>query len=193
MTSLQPGSKAVPVPNVGRQNPISAPAQSLEPWLRGTLTHIDALRRQCLHALLLTEEDIHRWCTPLTDPELNSMPFGLPSVAYQIRHISRSLDRLLTYAEGRQLSEVQLATLASEADPETTQGDLQSEFDAAIRTTRDRLLAFDPALYEEPRHVGRAKLPTTLGGLIIHCAEHTQRHTGQAITTSKLIYAMRLP
>jgi uncharacterized damage-inducible protein DinB len=34
-------------------------------------------------------------------------------------------------------------------------------------------------------------LPTTLGGLLVHIADHTQRHTGQAITTAKLLLAVR--
>jgi len=30
-----------------------------------------------------------------------------------------------------------------------------------------------------------------VGGLLVHCAEHTQRHIGQAITTAKVVMAMR--
>lgn len=41
--------------------------------------------------------------------------------------------------------------------------------------------------FGEPRTIGRQKLPTTTGGLIVHIAEHTQRHLGQAILTCKLL------
>ena len=41
--------------------------------------------------------------------EVNARPAGLPSVAFQLRHIAASVDRLLTYAEGKDLSEAQLA------------------------------------------------------------------------------------
>ena len=34
----------------------------VEPWLRGTLTEVDAVRRQVLHALELAAEDVERWC-----------------------------------------------------------------------------------------------------------------------------------
>ena len=44
----------------------------------------------------------------LTAEQLEARPFGLPSVGFQMRHIARSLDRLLTYAEGRQLNDAQL-------------------------------------------------------------------------------------
>ena len=33
---------------------------------------------------------------------------------------------------------------------------------------------------------GGAKLPSTVGGLLFHAAEHTLRHAGQALTTAKL-------
>jgi hypothetical protein len=35
--------------------------------------------------------------------------------------------------------------------------------------------------------VGRRALPTTVIGLIVHLAEHTQRHLGQAILITKLL------
>jgi hypothetical protein len=34
-------------------------------------------------------------------------------------------------------------------------------------------------------------LPTTVGGLLVHVADHTQRHVGQAITTAKIVTAKR--
>ena len=89
---------------------------SVEPWLRGTLMEVGAVPRGVIHALLLAEEDVDEWCGELTDAELNARPLGLPSVGFQLRHIARSLDRLLTYAEGAQLSGEQVAALKSEVD-----------------------------------------------------------------------------
>ena len=37
------------------------------------------------------------------------------------------------------------------------------------------------------RYVGRKQMPTTIGGLLVHVADHTQRHVGQAITISKVL------
>src|SRR6266705_3418151 len=88
-----------------------------EPWLRGTLTEVDAVRRQVLHALELAAEDVSRWCEGLTEEEMEARPLGLPSVGFQLRHIVRSLDRLLTYAEGRKLNDAQLEALESEMQP----------------------------------------------------------------------------
>jgi len=78
-----------------------------EPWLRETLLELDPVRRGVLHALELAREDVTRWTEGLVEEELEARPFGLPSVGFQMRHMVRSLDRLLTYAEGRSLSEGQ--------------------------------------------------------------------------------------
>lgn len=162
-----------------------------EPWLRGTLTEVDAVRRQVLHALELAAEDVERWCEGLTDAEMDARPFGLAPVAFHLRHIARSLDRLLTYAEGRQLSETQLSVLRSELEPGSVASEVLTEFRAGLSSAVERLRAISPATYEEARGVGRVMLPSTVGGLLVHCAEHTQRHSGQAVTTAKVVVGLR--
>ena len=74
-----------------------------EPWLRGTLPEVPAVQRAVLHALELAGEDLQRWCGTLSYEEINARPAGLPPVAFHLRHVARSLDRLLTYAEGTTL------------------------------------------------------------------------------------------
>src|ERR1700730_4925141 len=86
-----------------------------EPWLRGTHTATSAVPRAVIHAIELAEEDLTAWCGELIEQELTASPFGLPSIAFQLRHIARSLDRLLTYAEGGQLNAQQLAAITSES------------------------------------------------------------------------------
>jgi len=164
---------------------------SFEPWVRGTLAEVPAVPRAALHALQLAEEDLQKWCGGLTSQELNSRPADLPSVAFHLRHISRSLDRLLTYAEGRRLNEDQLAQLKNEMAPDATRDALFTELTTAIKTSMERVRAFSTADLEQSRIVGAQGLPTTLGGLLVHVADHTQRHVGQAITTAKLIPAQR--
>jgi hypothetical protein len=93
-----------------------AQVQAQEPWLRGTLTDVPAVIRAVVHALELAHEDADRWCGDLTGVEVNARPAGLPSIASLLRHISGSGDRLLTYAEGRELSQEQMAELAREAE-----------------------------------------------------------------------------
>lgn len=165
-------------------------AERVEPWLRGTLNEIDSVRRGVLHALELAAEDVARWCDVLNGEEMEMRPLGLPSVGFQLRHIARSLDRLLTYAENQKLSERQLKLLKSEDEFVDREATLM-EFAESIEVSTKRVLAFSEKSYEQARVVGRKKLPTTVGGLLVHCADHTQRHVGQAITTAKAVIALR--
>jgi len=163
----------------------------VEPWLRGTLTEVDAVRRQVLHALELASEDVTRWCEGLSDAEMNARPFGLAPVAFHLRHIARSLDRLLTYAEGRQLSGAQMDVLKSELEGGAVAEEVLTEVRAGLGEAAERVRLISPKGYEEVRGVGGAMLPSTVGGLLVHCAEHTQRHVGQAVTTAKVVVGMR--
>ncbi len=158
----------------------------VEPWLRGTLTEFDAVRRQVLHALQLAAEDIDRWCAGLSDAEMAERPFGIAPVAFHLRHMARSLNRLLTYAEGRQLTEPQLEALRSELAEAVNAAEVMEEFRSGLLQAMKRVQAIAPGTFEQAREVGRGRLPSTVAGLLVHCAEHTQRHAGQAITTAKV-------
>lgn len=164
---------------------------SPEPWLRGTLTDVPAVARSVLHALELAREDLEKWCGGLTEEELNARPAGLPSIAFHVRHIARSLDRLLTYAEGRALTERQLAELTGESGPGARRDNLFAELAAALARSADRVRGLATGNLEESRTVGKKVLPTTVGGLLVHVADHTQRHVGQAVTTARVIAAQR--
>jgi len=160
-----------------------------EPWLRGTLGGVAAVPRAVLHALELAEEDLQRWCGNLNNEELNARPAGVASVAFHLRHIARSIDRLLTYAESRQLNAQQTAALKSELEPGATHAALFAELEATLAQSAARIRGIDPRRLEAPRRVGKEALPTTLGGLLVHVADHTQRHVGQAITTARIVRA----
>lgn len=166
-------------------------ARLQEPWLRGTLTEVPAVPRAVLHALEMAKEDIERWCGGLSDEELNERPAGIAPVAFHVRHIARSLDRLLTYAERNPLTAEQLAALKTELDPDATSNELLAELTRALERSTARIRAFNVADLEQARAIGKKQLPTTLGGLLVHVADHTQRHVGQAITTAKIVLAGR--
>ena len=162
-----------------------------EPWLRGTLTDLPVVERALLHSLQMAQEDTTKWCGGLNDLELHARPFGLPSVAFQLLHIARSLDRFCTYAEGTPLNQDQLAALASEMNGNGTRESIFSELEQSLEKTHRRLDAIVRQPLDSPIAIGRKRLPTTLAGLLVHAAEHTQRHVGQAITSAKVIVAQR--
>ena len=163
-----------------------------EPWLRGTLAEVPAVARGVLHALELAREDAHKWCAGLSDAQIHARPAGLPSVAFHLRHIAGSLDRLLTYAEGRALSEEQFQTLKAEASPAGSTKELLADLDAALSRGSLRVRALASEDFALPRAIGSKRLPATIGGLLVHIADHTQRHVGQAITTAKLVSASKV-
>ena len=173
-------------------SPVSIPY--IEPWLRGTYPEVPAAGRAVLHALDLALDDIAKWTAGLTDAEVHSQPLGLPSIAFHLRHIARSTDRILTYAEGGQLSAEQLGVLKTEqggvGEPETLAA-LIAELEISFTNASDRIKVLATGNYDTPRGVGRKQLPTSLGGALIHVADHTQRHTGQVVTTAKVIKALR--
>jgi hypothetical protein len=146
------------------------------------------------HALLQSRSDIEAHAFELTTEEVWRNPGGAPaapSVGFHLRHIAGSIDRLLTYAAGRSLTDEQFHYLrTAERIPGEPPADArqliiaaQAKIDEAlsvIRATPDDLLF-------EDRAVGRAGLPTNVFGLLFHIAEHTQRHTGAIIATAKIV------
>jgi uncharacterized damage-inducible protein DinB len=163
----------------------------IEPWLRGTHADVPAAARAVLHALDLAQDDIFKWTEGLTDAEVHAQPLGLPAVAFHLRHIARSVDRILTYAEGGQLTAEQLAALKAEQSGEESLAALLGELDASFANAGERVKMLAGADFNVPRGVGRKQLPTSIGGALIHVADHTQRHVGQVVTTAKVLKALR--
>jgi uncharacterized damage-inducible protein DinB len=169
----------------------SAPEPYIEPWMRGTHSDIPAVGHAVLHALELAIEDLKKWTEGLTDAEIHCRPFGLMPVARHLRHIARSTDRILTYAEGKQLSEEQIKALKAEDSGEENLAALMAEVEASFRNAAGRIRALASSDLEAPRGIGRRQLPASAGGALIHVADHTQRHVGQVVTTAKVLVALR--
>ena len=168
-----------------------APVPYVEPWLRGTHTEIPAAGRAVLYALDLALEDLAKWTAGLTDDEVHSQPLGLTAVAFHLRHLARSTDRLLSYAEGKLLSTGQLAALKAEQTGEETLAVLLAEVEASFLNAAEQIRVLASADLDTQRGVGRKQLPTSIGGALIHAADHTQRHVGQVVTTAKVLKALR--
>jgi uncharacterized damage-inducible protein DinB len=166
-------------------------APYIEPWLRGTYPDVPAVGRAVLHALDLARDDLTKWTEGLTDAEVHTQPLGLTSVAFHLRHIARSTDRILSYAEGDQLSAEQLAALKAEQSGDEALAALLAEVEASFSNASERIRVLAAANFDTPRGVGRKQLPTSIGGALIHVADHTQRHVGQVVTTAKVLKALR--
>ena len=161
-----------------------------EVWLRGPIEDVAPLLQPVAHGLLQCRLEVRATLPSLTAAELWTSPGGAATAGYHVRHAIGSLDRLFTYARGEQLSREQLTALREEGRPDERDGienELVAEFDAAVERALTQLRATDPATLLEPREVGRARLASTVLGLLFHAAEHTQRHVGQLVTTAKVL------
>ena len=156
-----------------------------EPWLRGPIAGAHPAVQAVLYSFQHAREDLAKWTEMLTDEQLWAGPAGVMSAGSQIRHIGGSIDRLCTYLQDRALSAGQLRELEAEMGP-VSRKELFREFEAVLDRAEELLRGLDPATFEDARTVGRQRLPSTVIGLLVHMAEHTQRHVGQAIVTAKV-------
>ena len=84
---------------------------SAEPWLRGGITDLDPLRAAILYSFRHAREDIELWTSRMPEADL-CMGFGnVASVGFHVRHIAGSVDRLMTYVQGQQLTDEQIRKL----------------------------------------------------------------------------------
>lgn len=162
-----------------------------EPWLRGPVEEIPALLQPVAHALLDAREEVEAALAGFSAPLLWERPARVASVGFHLRHLAGVLDRLFTYARGEPLSPAQLATLAAEetTDPAAHADALVRAFGAQVDRALAELRATDTSTLTDARAVGRSRLPSTVLGLLVHAAEHTQRHVGQLLVTVRVVKA----
>ena len=163
----------------------------MEPWLRGPINGVPTVLAPVLYTFTQAREDLAEHTSGLTVEQIWARPLGLAPVGFQLRHIAGSVDRLVSYLMGQPLDEAQMAALRTEMEPGQSREELLAGVDRALALAEARIRSLDPASLTEPRVVGRMRLPTTVIGLLVHIAEHTQRHVGQAISAAKLVRAWR--
>ena len=160
-----------------------------EVWLRGPLPDVPGLLQPVAHALLQAREEVEALLSDFDDDLLWTRPAGVASVGFHLRHLAGVLDRLFTYARGGQLSEAQLSYLELEprSDPEARSADLVSAFARQVDRALAEIRTVDEKTLTQARSVGRGKLPSTVLGLLVHSAEHVQRHVGQLLVTVRVL------
>lgn len=164
------------------------PPTNPEVWLRGPLPDISFPLQPVAHALLQAREEVEEMMRGFPQRLLWQQPAGVASPGFHLQHLSGVLDRLFTYAKDQPLSSAQLEYLAKEGQPaEITVGELVHAFHLQVDKALEQLRNTpEPALVAF-RGVGRAKLPSTMLGLLAHAAEHTQRHVGQLLVTVRVL------
>lgn len=155
---------------------------------------IPSLLQPAAHAFLMAREDVTAAVSGLSPDEVWATPGGAASVGFHVAHLSGSTDRLLTYARGVGLDAEQKAALVREGrlgDERPSIASLVAAWHATVDRALAQLAATPETALTEVRTVGRAKLPSTVLGLLFHAAEHASRHTGQVVTTAKIVRAVR--
>jgi len=159
-----------------------------EVWLRGPLGGIPALLQPVAHALLQAREEINELMQGFPDALLWEKPAGMASPGFHLQHMAGVLDRLYTYARGEQLDQKQLDYLAAESkNVDVKVSQLLEHFNKQVDIAIKQLSETDEAALTEIRGVGRAKVPSTVIGLLVHSAEHTMRHIGQLLVTVRVL------
>ena len=161
-----------------------------EVWQRGPIDGLPPLLQPVAHTLLQCAEELEATLTGLTPEEIwCASDATAASIGFHVRHAIGALDRLFTYARDETLSDGQRQIAAEESrpDPSLDADVLLARVRAAVDNGLVQVRATSEATLTNARFVGRAKLPSTVIGLLFHAAEHTQRHAGQALTTRKLL------
>jgi hypothetical protein len=170
---------------VSLHSPSELPVSLPEPWLRGAIAQVHPVVAPVFHSFIQVREDLAKHLAGLTQEEV-WRGLGGSSVGFQLKHIAGSVDRLGTYLAGGQIAPAQLEFLSREADPGAGLSELLALVERSLDACEARLRKISPDSLAEARQVGRRALPTTVIGLIVHLAEHTQRHLGQAILLAKI-------
>jgi uncharacterized damage-inducible protein DinB len=158
-----------------------------EAWLRGPLAGVSPVVMPLFFTFAQVQEDLERHTAGLTADDVWRRIGNIAPLGFHLRHIPGSADRLVTYLEERSLSEEQFEDLKQESLPGADAATLLGEMEARFEKVRNRLKKLSLDDLQAPRYIGRKRLPTTVLGLLVHISEHTQRHLGQAITTTKLL------
>ena len=160
-----------------------------EVWLRGAVPHVLPLLQPVAHSLMQSLEDVTAGLERADTQSLWARPGNAASAGYHVLHAMGSLDRLLTYARGAQLDDVQRQALEREKDSafRMEPDALRRGFEEAVARALDQIRQTAASDLLVARPVGRAGLPSTVMGLLFHAAEHTFRHAGQFITTMKIV------
>lgn len=158
-------------------------------WQRGPIEGVPALLQPVAHILLQVRESVGELAANLTEAEWNARPANVASPAFHVRHITGVIDRLFTYARGEALSPEQFASIRLEG-AQLSLSDVGAALDALSIRVDDainQLRNVDISTLDEFRGVGRAQLPSSVIGCLVHGAEHSMRHVGQLSVTVRIV------
>jgi hypothetical protein len=160
-----------------------------EVWLRGPIPGLAPMLQPVAHALLQAREEVESLMENFPEELLWTRPVGVASVGFHLQHLAGVLDRLFSYSRGAPLNTVQMRVLEREGiepTPAVSGKDLVAAFQSQVERSLNELRTIEESTLTQSRTVGRGQLPSTVFGLLVHAAEHTQRHVGQLLVTARI-------
>lgn len=157
-------------------------------WQRGPIDGVPPMLQPVAHILLQVRESVGELVDGLSVAQWNARPAGVASSTFHVRHMTGVIDRLFTYARGDSLTDAQFTAIRAEGAP-LTEGEatiVLAALNHRIELAIDELRSINPDTLGDFRGVGRAQLPSTVIGCLVHGAEHSMRHVGQLSVTSRI-------
>lgn len=158
-------------------------------WQRGPVDGVPAVLQPVAHILLQVGESTRELVGGVSVAQWNARPAGVASTAFHVRHMTGVIDRLFTYARGDTLNDAQFVALKAEGTPLEV-SDIAIALDALddrIELAVNELRTTNPDTLGDFRGIGRAQLPSTVIGCLVHGAEHAMRHVGQLSVTVRVV------
>jgi hypothetical protein len=159
-----------------------------EAWLRGPIAGIAPMLHPLAYALIQAQEDVEGALAGVSTDLLWRRQNGAASAGFHALHMAGALDRLFTYARGEGLTDAQKTFARAEGQESSMDAAaLLAVVTAQIEKAMAQLRSTDVTTLLDERKIGRAGLPATVMGALVHGAEHTARHAGQCVTTIKIL------
>src|SRR5580698_5292983 len=127
---------------------------------------------------------------PYVEPWLRGTYSDVPAVGRAVLHaLDLALDDITKWTEG--LTDLEVHATPLDLPPVAFHLPHIADVEVSFSTATERIRTLSTADFNTFRGVGRKQLPTSIGGALIHVADHTQRHVGQVVTTAKVLMALR--
>src|SRR3954467_5057468 len=109
------------------------------PWLRGPVPDVIPMLQPVAHSLIDCREDVESRLVGVSAERIWTKPGNAASIGFHVRHAMGSIDRLLAYVRGEELTNEQLAALKTEG-VRGTGPDTAEELVAAFQQAIERAL-----------------------------------------------------
>lgn len=156
----------------------------MEPWLTPDEPTISPRKADLLKGLDQVLYLLETYLQGLPDEALWWTPApDVPPIGARLQHVVGASSRLATYALEEDYDPNALAALA-EQDWATTgrpKTDLLTEVRQTLTGIRGRILTLPDEALDEPRPVGRRRIPVRRAGILHHLIEHAAHHVGQVV------------